>query len=325
MTTKAIASRYMDEAKQSEHQRRSMQFPWKLHQLLEECERNGDAHVISWLPDGKAFKVHERQEFSNRIMPIYFNSAKQKTFQRSLNLWGFEKITAGPSKGACYHSYFIRGQPDLCHHMTRVKIKGAASGESQQQSQQPPPAVLHRSSKFAEAVKASHAALPATKACSGEAPASLLHYLSSPLLSKRFSLPPSLSALPRPHAYPSSLGSSLNSGLKPSGKPSVSDFIRGSSSAASRTPPGPGIAAEAAALAQHREALLLSELRMRNDALEAALTSRHAPLAALQTLPHSSAAAAEAALIRQRYQAQGLEGQFPPPRGLWSLGRTDLV
>lgn len=102
----------------------SLQFPWKLHRLLEECERNGDSDVISWLPGFKAFKVHKRKEFSRRIMPTYFSSAKYKTFQRSLNLWGFESVPKGLEKGACYHKFFIRGHPNLCENMRRIKIKG---------------------------------------------------------------------------------------------------------------------------------------------------------------------------------------------------------
>lgn len=104
--------------------RRGIQFPWKLHELLEQTEKDGKADVISWLPGGKSFKVHKKEEFCRDIMPAYFNSSKYKTWQRSLNLWGFESVVRGPDKGACYHSAFVRGYPDLCKNMTRVKIKG---------------------------------------------------------------------------------------------------------------------------------------------------------------------------------------------------------
>jgi len=102
----------------------SLQFPWKLHRLLEEAELSGDSEIVSWLPGNKAFKVHNRQEFANRIMPAYFSSAKYKTFQRSLNLWGFESISKGRDKGSCFHKFFVRGHPNLCENMRRVKIKG---------------------------------------------------------------------------------------------------------------------------------------------------------------------------------------------------------
>ena len=50
-------------------------------------------------------------------MPGYFASQKYKTFQRSLNLWGFESVSKGPERGACYHQYFVKGHPELCHSM----------------------------------------------------------------------------------------------------------------------------------------------------------------------------------------------------------------
>lgn len=99
-------------------------FPWKLHQLLEDAEKNGRSHIISWLPSDKAFKLHLKTEFCREIMPFFFNSSKFKTFQRSLNLWGFARIDVGPHKGAYYNPFFVRGKPYLCHSMKRVKIKG---------------------------------------------------------------------------------------------------------------------------------------------------------------------------------------------------------
>jgi hypothetical protein len=106
------------------YNRQGMQFPWKLHELLEETDK-GHSSVVSWLPGGKAFKVHKKQAFCNELMPTFFNSSKYKTFQRSLNLWGFKCVARGTDKGACYyHQFFVRGNVDLCNNMMRVKIKG---------------------------------------------------------------------------------------------------------------------------------------------------------------------------------------------------------
>ena len=63
------------------------------------------------------FKVHIKELFCQEIMPGYFASQKYKTFQRSLNLWGFESVAKGPDRGACYHQYFVKGHPELCHNM----------------------------------------------------------------------------------------------------------------------------------------------------------------------------------------------------------------
>jgi hypothetical protein len=38
-------------------------FPSKLHGLLVELDRSGLAHVASWAPHGRCFKVHKPKEF----------------------------------------------------------------------------------------------------------------------------------------------------------------------------------------------------------------------------------------------------------------------
>jgi hypothetical protein len=108
-------------------------FPFKLHSILENTENNDDnnndgnwSSIISWLPSGKAFKVHKPKEFATEIMPEYFSQTKYRSFQRQLHIYGFDRIKDKCSEdyGAYYHQLFIRGQPDMCLDMTRKKIKG---------------------------------------------------------------------------------------------------------------------------------------------------------------------------------------------------------
>jgi hypothetical protein len=56
-------------------------FPWKLHVLLEESERLGFAHIISWQGD-KTFKVHNQQKFESQVMKAYFKQSKYRSFHR---------------------------------------------------------------------------------------------------------------------------------------------------------------------------------------------------------------------------------------------------
>jgi hypothetical protein len=141
-----------------------MQFPWKLHELLEETDK-GHSSVVSWLPGGKAFKVHKKEDFCNEVMPAFFNSSKYKTFQRSLNLWGFESVVRGPDKGACYHQFFVRGNADLCKNMMRVKIKGGGTAGLPPSSEQPKTAtsVLQESSLATKLSQLSAAAALSSK------------------------------------------------------------------------------------------------------------------------------------------------------------------
>lgn len=51
-------------------------FPWKLHTLLQETEQRGEGHIVSWLPHGRAFKIHQVKEFTAGILPRYFGQTK---------------------------------------------------------------------------------------------------------------------------------------------------------------------------------------------------------------------------------------------------------
>jgi len=105
-------------------------FPWKLHDVLEDAERKGFANIVSWMMDGRAFKVHDQKLFESQIMSRYFNQTMYKSFQRQLNIYGFQRVTSGESKGSYTHDLLVRGKPDICRFMVRTKIKkkGSKSG-----------------------------------------------------------------------------------------------------------------------------------------------------------------------------------------------------
>lgn len=63
----------------------SMLFPQKLMGILAD-PMNQDA--ISWLPDGKAFVIRNREKFAEAVIPKYFcRKAKFSSFTRKLNRW----------------------------------------------------------------------------------------------------------------------------------------------------------------------------------------------------------------------------------------------
>jgi hypothetical protein len=98
-------------------------FPFKLHAMLEDAEKHGSEHIVSWLATGNAFIVRKVPEFVTQILPNWFKQTKYKSFQRQLNLWGFERVQSGPDKGAYFHPQFLRDNPDLCQHLTRQRAK----------------------------------------------------------------------------------------------------------------------------------------------------------------------------------------------------------
>lgn len=113
-------------------------FPVKLHKLLESIDQESShSEVISWLPGGKAFKVHQKEEFVKVFLPAFSNASKFKSFQRNLNLWDFNTVSKGPDKGVCSHPHFIRGKPDLVKLMKRISVKGTRVRRPSQQSSFP--------------------------------------------------------------------------------------------------------------------------------------------------------------------------------------------
>ena len=98
-------------------------FPHKLHKMLEDVEKEGNESIISWLPDGKSFKVHDREKFEQDLMPKYFGSSKYRSFQKNLNLWGFITVLtplSNPHRGEVSNPNFLKGCPENLEEMKRV-------------------------------------------------------------------------------------------------------------------------------------------------------------------------------------------------------------
>ena len=98
-------------------------FPVKLHMLLEQ-NLHENVDVISWQPHGRCFLLRSPKDFLNSVMPRHFKQTKLTSFQRQLNLYGFNRLTSGPDKGGYYHELFLREKRQLCSKMIRMRIKG---------------------------------------------------------------------------------------------------------------------------------------------------------------------------------------------------------
>lgn len=102
-------------------------FPLRLHTMLDDAQEKGFDYVVSWKHNGTAFKVHDPDKFVETVLPRYFNQTRYKSFQRQLNIYGFERISKGANKGLCRHQLFQKGLRNLCTAMKRTKIKEATT------------------------------------------------------------------------------------------------------------------------------------------------------------------------------------------------------
>lgn len=98
-------------------------FPGKLHRILQDAENDGNEDIISFYPDGRSFGIHDSQRFLKEIMPRYFNTARYPSFQRQLNLYGFNKCSVRKDNRGFYHEFFVKDQPHLCERIKRKKQK----------------------------------------------------------------------------------------------------------------------------------------------------------------------------------------------------------
>jgi hypothetical protein len=96
--------------------------------MLAEVEEAGLSDIISFLPHGRAFKIHTVVEFVSKVLPKYFKLSKWSSFVRQLNLYGFRRFNHGnhgtsqDHHGAYYHELFLRGRKGLLFCMRRAGV-----------------------------------------------------------------------------------------------------------------------------------------------------------------------------------------------------------
>jgi hypothetical protein len=177
-------------------------FPFKLHSILENSEKLNQEQIISWLPSGKAFKIHKPKEFADVIMPQYFNQTKYRSFQRQLYIYGFDRLKDKSSEdyGAYYHELFIRGVSDLCLDMQRKKIKGTGlSNEERRRKAQQESCLkkIHKDSSLRKQTKpkssSSSSSSSSQKQPKRSLPPSLKTKMKAPVLSTAPCFVPSMS------------------------------------------------------------------------------------------------------------------------------------
>jgi hypothetical protein len=115
--------------------KRTPSFPTTLHEMLDNAEDYGYDHIISWMPDGKSFKIHDDTDDKlGSILSRYYKATKARSFARQLQIYGFDRVCRGPQKGLCKHILFQKGKRNLL----------AKRGVEEYQVSNYPPSVLNQ-------------------------------------------------------------------------------------------------------------------------------------------------------------------------------------
>jgi len=100
------------------HKKSTNNFPTRIQKILSIKEYSD---VITWMPHGRAFKVLNKEELINTVIPNFFVCSKYESFTRQLTAWGFKRLYAkGPDEGCYYHEAFLRGLPQLTCFIRRL-------------------------------------------------------------------------------------------------------------------------------------------------------------------------------------------------------------
>ena len=95
-------------------------FPQKLHNLL---QQNDHPEIISWLPDGQSFKIHDKIVFENFTLTTHFDGIKFRSFQRQLNFYGFGRLDNRMKNYSYKHKRFTRGNTSNLGNLKKSRTK----------------------------------------------------------------------------------------------------------------------------------------------------------------------------------------------------------
>lgn len=60
--------------------------------MLDDAETYNNQRIVTWQPNGLAFRVHRPDDFVSKIMPHYFHQTQYRSFQRMVS--GFHLLEA---------------------------------------------------------------------------------------------------------------------------------------------------------------------------------------------------------------------------------------
>jgi len=95
-------------------------FLLQLYKILEEDKYKD---IIHWGENGKYFEIVNVHDFTEKILPQYYNHNNYSSFVRQLNMYDFHKKKTNSEEHAFQHSRFIKEQKDLIKTILRKRKK----------------------------------------------------------------------------------------------------------------------------------------------------------------------------------------------------------
>ena len=75
--------------------------------------------IVSWNSDGTEFIIYNTNEFSEKVLPLYFKHSNFASFIRQLNMYDFHKLRSGGQEHIYKHPLFIKDRPELLKDIHR--------------------------------------------------------------------------------------------------------------------------------------------------------------------------------------------------------------
>ena len=81
--------------------------------------------IISWNPDGTEFIIYNVNEFSEKVLPLYFKHSNFASFIRQLNMYDFHKLRSKGQEHIYKHPLFIKDKPEFLKNIHRKTSESA--------------------------------------------------------------------------------------------------------------------------------------------------------------------------------------------------------
>ena len=93
-------------------------FVGKLFDLVTQCETDG---LVCWGLLGESFILLDTRAFSSFVLPMYFKHDNLRSFERQLNIYGFQRCADQPTPQALefFHPKFRRGEREILAEIKR--------------------------------------------------------------------------------------------------------------------------------------------------------------------------------------------------------------